>query len=107
MLQSRRDKPLYLVYDEDTFLTEPNGGFNVAPEARSPSAGRPHASRRTWKGGLVVAVAAATTAQLIAARVNDDQGDDRRGRPMLTRELRRPVVRTRHPALVVATLDRP
>lgn len=74
MLRSRRDKPVYLVYDEDAFLAAPNGGFGVAPEAGSPSAGRPYARRRSWKGGLVVAVAVATTAQLIASRVNDNQG---------------------------------
>jgi hypothetical protein len=74
MLRSRRDKPVYLAYDEDAFLAAPNGGFSVAPEAGSPSARRPYARRRSWKGGLVVAVAAATTAQLIASRVNDDQG---------------------------------
>jgi hypothetical protein len=71
MLRSRRDKPVYLVYDEDSFLAAPNGGLRVAPEAGSPSAGRPYARRRSWKGGLVMAVAAVTAAQLIASRVND------------------------------------
>ena len=74
MLRSRRDKPVYLVYDEDAFLATPNGGLSVAPEAGSPGIGRPYARRRSWKGGLVLAVAAATAAQLIASRVNDDQG---------------------------------
>lgn len=65
---------MYLVYDEDAFLATPNGGLSVAPEAGSPGIGRPYARRRSWKGGLVLAVAAATAAQLIASRVNDDQG---------------------------------
>jgi len=74
MIRSRRAKPVYLAYDEDLFFAAPNGGFSVTPEAGSPSARRPYARRRSWKGGLVMAVAAATAAQLIASRVNDDQG---------------------------------
>ena len=74
MLRSRRGKPVYLVYDEDPFLASPNGGLAAAPSAGSPRSGRPHVYRGRWTLALAVTLAAATTAQLIASRVNHEEG---------------------------------
>ena len=80
----------------------------VAPEARSPSIGRPHAHRRRWTGGLVVTLAAATAAQLVASRVNRRPGAtvvaDRRPR---TRAATRPPSGRRRPALVARRVASP
>ena len=74
MLRSRRGKPVYLVYDEDAFLASPNGGLAAAPSAGSPRSGRPHAHRGRWTLALAVTLAAATTAQLVASRINHEEG---------------------------------
>jgi hypothetical protein len=74
MLRSRRGKPVYLVYDEDTFLGAPTGALAAAPMAASPSTERPPAHRHQWTRALIVTLVAATTAQLVASRVTHDQG---------------------------------
>ena len=74
MLRSRRGKPVYLVYDEDAFLASPNGGLAAAPSAGSPRSGRPHVYRGRWTLALAVTLAAATTAHLVASRLNHEEG---------------------------------
>jgi hypothetical protein len=73
MLRSQRGKPVYLVYDEDAFLAAPDGALTVAPDAGSPSTGRPHALRRRWTWALAVTLAAATATQLVASEANHDR----------------------------------
>jgi hypothetical protein len=70
MLRSRRGKPVYLVYDEDTFLAAPNGGLAAAFTTAPRRAGRPPVHRRRWTRALIVTLAAATTAQLVASRTS-------------------------------------
>ena len=65
---------MYLVYDEDAFLASPNGGLAAAPSAGSPRSGRPHVYRGRWTRVLAVTLAAATSAQLVASRVNHEEG---------------------------------
>jgi hypothetical protein len=72
MLRSRRGKPVYVVYDEDTFLAAPGSGLAAAPATAAPSAERPNRPRHCWTRALIVTVAAATTAQLLVPRVQHD-----------------------------------
>ena len=107
MLRSRRGKPVYLVYDEDAFLASPNGGLAAAPSTGSPRSGRPHVYRGRWTRALAVTLAAATTAQLVASRVNHEEGSPSGRTDGHARDCTRPLCPPRQPVLSVAALRLP
>jgi hypothetical protein len=74
MSRSRQREPVYVVYDEATFLKAPDG--DAAVVAPPPIVGRARLLR--WTRVLTVALAGATGAQVTASLVDHDPVDDSR-----------------------------